>query len=43
MIKGYAAEMSDEQARLTAADPEVAYVDQDAEQEMSASQPAPPS
>ncbi|MFE0188033.1 S8 family serine peptidase [Streptomyces sp. NPDC058989] len=42
-LSGFAAKMTSAQARLTAADPRVAYVEQDAEQTMSATQPNPPS
>ncbi|MFH8371761.1 S8 family peptidase [Streptomyces sp. NPDC018031] len=42
-LKGYAAEMTAEQARETAADPRVAYVQQDGISRSSGTQPNPPS
>lgn len=43
VLHGYAAEMTPQQARATAADPRVAYVEQDAELHGSATQNNPPS
>ncbi|WP_369373721.1 S8 family peptidase [Streptomyces sp. cg36] len=43
VLHGYAARMTDRQARATAADPAVAYVEQDARQRVSATQGNPPS
>ncbi|PKV82845.1 S8 family peptidase [Streptomyces sp. TLI_146] len=43
VLHGYAAEMTAQQARATAADPAVAYVEQDARQHSSATQSNPPS